>query len=133
MSSSMEQHNESLSKITEEGDSPAGNPWLKNTLSILAVFAAGTAGWVIAWQSGVWTPTPENGHDTPKMNDVAVGAEVLGYFSAVCYLGLVSFPSHKKYYNANCCRARIPQIIKNYKDKSCEGKFSMAPARAPRV
>jgi hypothetical protein len=37
---------------------------------------------------------------------VAVGASVLGYFSAVCYLG-----------------ARIPQILKNYRDKSCEGEF----------
>ncbi|KAM3064999.1 hypothetical protein ACMFMG_001207 [Clarireedia jacksonii] len=104
MSSVMDHHNDSLSKITDEDDSPTGNAWLKNTLSILAVFAVGTAGWVIAWQSGVWTPTPENGPNNPKTNDVAVGAEVLGYFSAVCYLG-----------------ARIPQIIKNYKDKSCEG------------
>jgi hypothetical protein len=87
MCSNMDYHNDSLSKITEVDDSATTNPWLKNTLSILAVFAAGTAGWVIAWQSGVWTPTPENGHGAPKANDVAVGAEVLGYFSAVCYLG----------------------------------------------
>lgn len=33
-----------------------------------------------------------------------IGAEVLGYASAVCYLG-----------------ARIPQIIKNQKERSCDG------------
>jgi uncharacterized protein with PQ loop repeat len=36
--------------------------------------------------------------------ETAFGAQVLGYVSAVCYLG-----------------ARIPQIIKNQREKSCEG------------
>jgi hypothetical protein len=35
---------------------------------------------------------------------MALGAQILGYASAVCYLG-----------------ARIPQIIKNQREKSCEG------------
>jgi len=94
---------DSLSKILEEDDSPNGNPWARNTISALLVIAAGTAGWAIAWQSGVWTPTPELG-EIPEARRVALGAEILGYFSAVCYLG-----------------ARIPQILKNYRDKSCEG------------
>lgn len=80
-------HEDTLTKILEEDDSPDANAWVKNIVSILLVIAAGTAGWAIAWRSGVWTPTPENGGDVPKTNEVAVGAEVLGYFSAVCYLG----------------------------------------------
>ena len=76
---------DSLSKILEEADSPDGNQWLKNTLSILGVIAAGTAGWAIAWQSGVWKATPEDGLDGEQT--VALGANILGYISAVCYLG----------------------------------------------
>jgi solute carrier family 66 (lysosomal lysine-arginine transporter), member 1 len=75
-----------LSKILEEDDSPNANPWLRNALSILAVIAVGTAGWAIAWQSGVWVPTPEDG-DVPETIQAAVGAKILGYASAVCYLG----------------------------------------------
>ena len=77
---------DSLSKILEEDDSPNGNPWLRNTISILAVVVVGAAGWAIAWQSGVWKPTPEDG-ELPEVKQIAVGAQVLGYFSAVCYLG----------------------------------------------
>lgn len=67
----------------------AGNPWVRNTLSILGVIAAGTAGWAIAWQSGVWKPTPEH-RGLVDGQDVAVGAQVLGYLSAIFYLGSVS-------------------------------------------
>lgn len=69
----------------EEDDSPDANPWLRNTFSILAVVAVGAAGWAIAWQSGVWKPTPENGNESEE--NVALGAKILGYASAVCYLG----------------------------------------------
>jgi len=96
---------DSLSKVMEEDFETSGRAWLRNTVSIFLVCAAGAAGWAIAWKSGVWTPTPIDGPD-PKLSaqQTPIGAEVLGYFSAVCYLG-----------------ARIPQIWKNYKDKSCEG------------
>lgn len=77
---------DSLSKIFEEDDSPNANPWFRNTLSVLAVAAVGTAGWAIAWQSGVWIPTPEDG-DVPEAVQAAVGAKILGYASAICYLG----------------------------------------------
>ncbi|ESZ94183.1 hypothetical protein SBOR_5461 [Sclerotinia borealis F-4128] len=102
--SGIQRHEDTLTKILEEDDSPDGNSWVRNVVSILLVIAAGAAGWAMAWRSGVWMPTPENGSDVPKANDVAVGAEILGYFSAVCYLG-----------------ARIPQILKNHKEKSCDG------------
>lgn len=98
---STNQRRDSATKIFDE--TSVANPWVKNTFSILGTMAAGAAGWAIAWQSGVWKPTPEQGEivDGAQM---AVGAQVLGYVSAVCYLG-----------------ARIPQIIKNYNEKSCEG------------
>jgi len=35
---------------------------------------------------------------------MALGAQILGYISAICYLG-----------------ARIPQIVKNQRERSCEG------------
>jgi hypothetical protein len=87
---SYEIRRDSLSKILEDEDSPNGRAWLRNTLSILLVCAAGTAGWLIAYQSGVWTPTPE-GSDVTKPQSVAIGAEILGYFSALCYLGCVLY------------------------------------------
>jgi uncharacterized protein with PQ loop repeat len=59
------------------------------------------AGWTVAWQTGVWKPAPKERNGGV---DMAAGAQVLGYISAVCYLG-----------------ARLPQIYKNYCDKSCEG------------
>jgi solute carrier family 66 (lysosomal lysine-arginine transporter), member 1 len=83
---------DSLSKILEDDDSPNGGAWLRNTISILLVCIAGATGWLIAYKSGVWTPTPE-GPDLTEPQSVAIGAEILGYFSAVCYLGCVLCPS----------------------------------------
>ncbi|KAF2206567.1 hypothetical protein CERZMDRAFT_52876 [Cercospora zeae-maydis SCOH1-5] len=93
-------HIDSLSKILEEPKT--AKTWLKNALSIVLILAAGTAGWAIAWRAGVWQPTPvgEEGSDA----HTPIGAEILGYISAVAYLG-----------------ARIPQIIKNQRERSCEG------------
>lgn len=74
---------------------------MKNTLSVFGIMAVGAAGWAIAWKSGVWVPQPTaTGDEEP----IALGAEILGYASAICYLG-----------------ARIPQIIKNQRERSCEG------------
>ncbi|KAF2742396.1 PQ-loop-domain-containing protein [Sporormia fimetaria CBS 119925] len=82
-------------------DVETSNEWVKNTLSILGVCLVGAAGWVIAYRIGVWRPPPP---ETSLSSEVPLGAEILGYASAVCYLG-----------------ARIPQIIKNQKEGSCEG------------
>jgi len=69
--------------IPEEGGNARG--WVKNTLCVLAVCAIGTAGWAIAWKAGAWKPTHgESDKDTTQRN---VGAEILGYLSAVAYLG----------------------------------------------
>jgi hypothetical protein len=81
----------------EEG----GSEWVKNTLSVFGICAVGAAGWAIAWKSGVWVPQPT--HDDATI-DTPIGASILGYASAVAYLG-----------------ARIPQIIKNQRERSCEG------------
>ncbi|KLJ09799.1 hypothetical protein EMPG_14773 [Blastomyces silverae] len=72
---------DSLTKILEETE--PGNAWVKNSLSVLGICAAGAAGWAIAWQSG----------------------------SVSIANGVWDEPN----------RARIPQIIKNYREKSCEG------------
>ncbi|KAI8933997.1 hypothetical protein NX059_008767 [Plenodomus lindquistii] len=80
----------------------AGNEWIKNSLSIIGVCVVGAAGWAIAWKTGVWAPQPK--HNTEDPGEIALGAEILGYASAICYLG-----------------ARIPQIIKNQRERSCEG------------
>jgi len=90
----------SLSNILEEGQ--GSTAWMKNTLSVAIILIAGAAGWAIAWRAGAWKPTPVDVSDGGR--HMPVGAEVLGYASAVCYLG-----------------ARIPQIIKNHRERSCEG------------
>ncbi|KAK4553366.1 hypothetical protein LTR86_009667 [Recurvomyces mirabilis] len=77
--------------------------YAKNALSVIMILVVGTAGWAIAWQTGAWQPTPlgrEDGDGEPT----PLGAEILGYISAVCYLG-----------------ARIPQIVKNQRERSCDG------------
>lgn len=82
---SRRQIQDSLVNIFEEAEPK--NIWVKNTFSVLAICAAGAAGWVIAWQSGAWKPTAV---DRPAdQGDMAIGAQIVGYFSAVCYLGYV--------------------------------------------
>ena len=72
-----------LTTIPEEGDYV--RPWVKNTICVVAVCAIGTAGWAIAWKAHLWVPTPEDsGADDLGEN---VGAEILGYLSALLYLG----------------------------------------------
>ncbi|PSN64049.1 vacuolar membrane PQ loop repeat protein [Corynespora cassiicola Philippines] len=83
--------------------SQASPEWVKNSLSIIGVCAVGAAGWAIAWKTGVWVPTPTS-DDAGSSSEIAPGAQILGYISAISYLG-----------------ARIPQIIKNQRERSCEG------------
>ncbi|KAF9871869.1 hypothetical protein CkaCkLH20_10501 [Colletotrichum karsti] len=91
--------------VTGEDETPDSNPWLHNTLSILAVYLVGAAGWFVSYKVGAWdSPDAEVGAPSEVegvWESVGLG---LGYISAVCYL----------------C-ARIPQIVKNYREKSCEG------------
>lgn len=71
---------DTLAKIVEEDS--GRNAWVKNTLSCLAICVVAVVGWTIAWKTGVWKPTPQKPN-----GDMAAGAQVLGYFSAISYLG----------------------------------------------
>ncbi|KAB2574323.1 putative vacuolar membrane pq loop repeat protein [Lasiodiplodia theobromae] len=93
-------HRESLAGIAEEEN--GASEWKKNVLSILGVCLAGAVGWAVAWATGVWRPTPVDAGAGDE--EIAPGAQVLGYASAICYLG-----------------ARLPQIYKNWREQSCEG------------
>lgn len=62
------------------------NKWAKNVLGVLAICIVGIGGWTIAWKTGVWKPTSTEEDD----REIAAGAEMLGYFSALCYLGYVN-------------------------------------------
>ena len=81
---------------------------LKNALFILGIVAIGTLGWLVAYKTGTWKPTPPERapptlHTTDSLSSPA-GAQFLGYVSAALYL-----------------TARLPQIWKNYREQSCEG------------
>ncbi|TQS37906.1 hypothetical protein Golomagni_01603, partial [Golovinomyces magnicellulatus] len=83
-----------------------GNTWIFNTVFILVTIVVGILGWVISYWTGIWTPIPAPSNSSPfdTIDSTPIGAQVFGYLSAIFYLS-----------------ARIPQILKNYRDKSCEG------------
>ncbi|KAI1803906.1 PQ-loop-domain-containing protein [Daldinia bambusicola] len=89
--------------VTGEDDTPDSNPWLHNALSVMAIYIVGAAGWFVSYKVGAWDK-PDATDEPATESPVAILGLVLGYASAICYL----------------C-ARIPQIIKNYREKSCEG------------
>ena len=107
---------DTLAKIVEENDF-GRMAWFKNCACVLGIFVVGMAGWTMAWQTGMWEPAPVENNGG---SDEAIGGLVLGYFSAVCYLGYVFFWGVCELI-LTCCRARLPQIYKNYSEKSCEG------------
>lgn len=89
--------------ITGEDETPQRNPWFSNVLSLAAVWIVGAAGYFASAHMGL--DLGSDGEEGPSASGTqhTVGM-ALGYASAVCYL----------------C-ARIPQIIKNYQEKSCDG------------
>ena len=74
-----------LAKIVEESEY-GRKAWIKNFISVLGIFVIGTAGWTMAWQAGMWEPAPQV---VSKHPDEATSGQILGYFSAACYLGFV--------------------------------------------
>ncbi|KAI1436398.1 PQ loop repeat-domain-containing protein [Xylaria sp. CBS 124048] len=80
------------------------SPWVTNTMGILAIYVVGIAGWFISYSAGAWDKPDGGVNVSDPSSPSSIGGMVLGYASAVCYL----------------C-ARIPQIVKNYREKSCEG------------
>ena len=91
---------DSLSAVLRS-DSTQYEAAVRNSLAIFGVCTAGTLGWLFAWWTGAWKVQ----NDSPLEIVMPLGAEVLGYISAALYLV-----------------ARIPQILHNYRKKSCEGK-----------
>ena len=81
----------SLPSIPEEYG--AVKEWLTNGVSIFLVCAAGVAGWAITWKAGVWKPTPTENKNNNNNNNgdgpMVLGAQILGYLSALAYLGSV--------------------------------------------
>ncbi|KAI0098004.1 PQ loop repeat-domain-containing protein [Nemania sp. FL0031] len=89
--------------VTGEDELTSGNSWINNSLAIFAIYLVGAAGWFVSYRIGAWDK-PDDASAPESSSPAAISGMVLGYASAICYL----------------C-ARIPQIIKNYRQKSCEG------------
>ncbi|KAF4975424.1 hypothetical protein FZEAL_7772 [Fusarium zealandicum] len=92
--------------VTGEDETPDSSPWVHNALSLIAVFVIGFAGWFVSYKVGAWDGGDPGTPDSPEdaKSSLEVTGLILGYISAVLYL----------------C-ARIPQIVKNHREKSCEG------------
>lgn len=97
--------------VTGEDETPQRSAWLSNGLSLVAVYVLGVAAWFVSREVIGTDPGPSDddgtgagGRDSGREGPLMAVGLALGYTSAVCYL----------------C-ARIPQIIKNYKEKSTEG------------
>jgi len=54
----------------------------RNILAIAGICFAGTLGWFVAWKSGAWSAT-----ESDDSQEMPRGAEILGYLSALLYLG----------------------------------------------
>lgn len=96
--------------VTGEDDTPQRSAWVTNTLSLVFVYVLGTAAWFISREvigSDPRSDPADAADPAPADKPVVAVGMVLGYMSALCYL----------------C-ARIPQIIKNWREKSTEGMFS---------
>ncbi|GAW15467.1 hypothetical protein ANO14919_048780 [Xylariales sp. No.14919] len=89
--------------VTAEDEYPNKSAWFNNLLAIVAIHLVGAAGWFISYRVGAWDK-PDSTDVPDSSSPTAISGMVLGYASALCYL----------------C-ARIPQIVKNYRQKSCEG------------
>lgn len=75
--------------VTGEDDGPDSNPWLHNTLSLLAVWIVGTAGWFVSFKMGAWDDGAGPAGGDPEAAATGTGqvvGMVLGYISALCYL-----------------------------------------------
>ncbi|KAL7621113.1 hypothetical protein AAE478_008426 [Parahypoxylon ruwenzoriense] len=94
--------------VTGEDETPDSNPWLHNALSVAAIYIVGTAGWFVSYKFGAWDK-PEDVSEPAAESPIAIFGLILGYASAVCYLWYVELAE------------ALSRIIKNYREKSCEG------------
>ncbi|PHH82046.1 hypothetical protein CDD82_7194 [Ophiocordyceps australis] len=93
--------------LSDHVDTPVHVGWLRNCLNLLAIYVVGFVAWYVSYKAGLWNGSAPGIPDSPKGDYKRIGEIVglcLGYISATFYL----------------C-ARVPQIVKNYKAKSCEG------------
>ncbi|KAF4124662.1 CTNS protein [Geosmithia morbida] len=92
--------------VSQGQQQPRKNSLSSNALSLLSVYLVGAAGWFVSYKAGAWDSADPGTPDGPDEadNPLEMAGLTLGYISAVCYL----------------C-ARVPQIIKNHREKSCEG------------
>ena len=80
-----------MDQIAEEDDGPKG--WQRNLLSLLFVCLAGAAGWALAWKGGAWAPAP-SGDGQQEAANLELGPQILGYTSAIAYLGYLILTGH---------------------------------------
>ena len=66
-------------------DSKSETHLLPKLISVLSVFLLGAAGWAAAWNLGLWVPVVDNPESGSEQG--LIGAQLLGYVSAVFYLG----------------------------------------------
>ena len=59
--------------------------WMKNTLYVVLVCVTGAIAWAIAYSADIWKPTPVRSIGADA--SAPLGAEILGYLSALLYLG----------------------------------------------
>lgn len=117
-------------KATEIEDGiPDGGSALNNALSLVAVYGIGFAGWFLSYKAGAWDiDEPGVPEPSDEKNVMEIVGLTLGYTSAVCYLWYV--PQDPSLLFVLTTRsARVPQILKNYREKSCEGEQTLALAK----
>ncbi|WZH49104.1 PQ loop repeat-domain-containing protein [Fusarium acuminatum] len=85
--------------VTGEDDTPDSSPWIHNTLSLLAVYVIGFAGWFVSYKVGAWENGDSGTPDAPEdaQTTIEIAGLILGYISAVLYLCLVAYSQDKKY------------------------------------
>lgn len=69
---------------------------------VTTVVLVGSVGWLFAYRVGLWQPSTRNSHE--KVDEKYISAQILGSCSAI----------------ANLC-ARVPQIVRNTREKNCTG------------
>lgn len=74
--------------LTGEDETQDSRPWLHNSLSLLAVYLVGFAGWFVSYKAGAWDEhQPSVPEDPTETEDpLKLIGLILGYISAVCYL-----------------------------------------------
>jgi hypothetical protein len=71
--------------FTGEDETPNSSPWLNNSLSVVAIYIVGVAGWFASYRLGAWDK-PVDSDLLAMSSPTATGGMVLGYASALCYL-----------------------------------------------